>query len=157
MEEYSKKFVNEVMNFFQSELKNRFQSKKLKRIFFEFGEYYTWNDPEIDPADWEQLCVDFHLVAVSQEDFDKVKNYYMNEYNYTENQALETCENSGEYIDEEDTKVIRYEFETLRRLELEYEEVQEIAEEICSKFKTLDFSTFNTTEDFEVKDINYYD
>ncbi len=106
---------------------------------------------------WDQQCVDFHLVVASQEDFDEVKNRYMTEYDYSEKDALETCENSGEYIDEEDTKVIRYNFETLRRLELKYEEAKEIAEEICSKFKTLDFTTFNTTEDFEVKDINYYD
>lgn len=157
MEEYSERFVSEVMDFFLNELKNRFQSKKLKRIFFEFGEYYTGNNPELAPEDWEQECVDFHLVAISQEDFDKVKNYYMNEYNYSEDKALETCENSGEYIDEEDTNVIRYEFETLRRLELEYEDVKEITNEVFSRFKTLDFSDYNTTEDFEVKDINYYD
>lgn len=128
----------------------------LKEYFFELEEYWTESGLMVAPEDSDKECIDFHMVIVTEDDFEETKKYYMEEEGESLEEALEACESAGNYSDY-DSKIIRYEFKTLEKLNLTYNEAVEISESVCRKIKDEVLPSFNLSNEFKASDIECFD
>lgn len=140
--------ISKIVSHINEQLAKRFAQATIRKIFFELGMYWNMDDED---------CLDFHAVIATKEESENVYKYYL-EKGYSESEAQDTTNNSGNYIHDDDRFCIRFPgFEPLEKFCKDYDEALEICNEAVKRIQSLDFSGFKTTSDFSVCDMSIYD
>ena len=138
--------VQQIEKFFITRLKTDFNNQKLKKIFFEIGEFWNEDDEE---------CIDFHMIVVTEDEYNNLKVSYTEKYG--KNEADELCNQSGEYMHEDDRNCIRFEqYDLIRNNCKTYEDALKMAEDVIKEFKLEKLADFELADDFTIFDLSQY-
>lgn len=144
---YKTDIASEIESFILNQLEQKFKKSIIQKIFFEIGNYEN---------EYEEPCADFHAVIASKDECDRVIERYINEYKYSNKEATEISNYSGEYITEDDRNCIRFNFDPLKKYKINFMEAFEIAKIVVSRIQKYDFSNYKTTDNFVIHDLTQY-
>lgn len=132
---------------FVRRLKMSFTSITLKKIFFDYTEYETGEDPEMPEETWNKKSMMFCITIGSQELYVKAKEELVSEKGYTEEEAEAICDGSGIY-EYRMINVIYYDFEEYEDMGLTSDMLIDSFRLGIEKIKAIDMGEYCLAADF---------